>query len=68
MFQWVQTHAGRSCHVRIDIVSGEFTSLFQGLIPEFVINVVRHGLQTRVSEVLRNLEIINDLKIKTEKS
>lgn len=54
--------------MRIDIVSGEFTSLFQGLIPEFVINVVRHGLQTRVSEVLRNLEIINDLKIKTEKS
>jgi hypothetical protein len=47
--QWVQTHAGRLCCVRIDTVSGEFTSLFQGLIPEFVVSVVRHQLQACIS-------------------
>jgi hypothetical protein len=66
-FQWVQTHAGRLCRVRIDTVSGEFTSPFYGLIPEFVLTVVRHGLQARVSAGLRNLEITNGLKIKVEK-
>jgi hypothetical protein len=54
--------------VRIDTVSGEFTSLFQGLISEFVISVVRHKLQACISADLRKLEIINNLKIKTEKS
>jgi hypothetical protein len=40
-FNWVQTHAGRSCCVRID--TGEFTSLSHDLIPEYVINMVRLG-------------------------